>query len=210
MSSQTSWTWASPSVVPKNVWVTRSCGSRSISSSEIPPSMPDRRQQDLVGPAAGEDLGDVGDEQGQQVDRRDPGRRTAGTSPSTVAAERDAADDEGERDERRAGGARSSAVVDGSARGRRAAPGLGACAARLGRHPSRPLETHPDLADLQLVTEAHRRDAVDATAVDVRPVRAAEVLEIPAPTTVGQHRVIGRGERVVDHDRVVDVAPERR
>ncbi len=46
--------------VPKNVWVTRSCGSRCMSSSEIPPSIADRRQQDLVGPPAGEDLGERG------------------------------------------------------------------------------------------------------------------------------------------------------
>ena len=38
-SSQTSWTSARPSVVPKNVWLTRSCGSRSMSSSEMPPSI---------------------------------------------------------------------------------------------------------------------------------------------------------------------------
>ena len=38
-SSHTSWTWASPRVVPKNVCVTRSCGRRSIRSSEIPPSI---------------------------------------------------------------------------------------------------------------------------------------------------------------------------
>ena len=33
-----SWTWANPNSVPKKVWVTRSWGSRCISSSEIPPS----------------------------------------------------------------------------------------------------------------------------------------------------------------------------
>ena len=38
-SSQTSWTWPSPSA-PKNPDPTRSCGSRSISSRLIPPSIP--------------------------------------------------------------------------------------------------------------------------------------------------------------------------
>ena len=91
----------------------------------------------------------------------------------------------------------------------------GAPAGRLARVAStvirpRPFEPHPDLADLQLVAEAHRRDALDAAAVDVRAVRAAEVLDVPAAAAVGQDGVVGRRERVLDDDRVVDVATERR
>ena len=47
-------------------------GSRSISSSEMPPSIATAGQQDLVGPAAGEDLGEVRDEQRAEVDREAP------------------------------------------------------------------------------------------------------------------------------------------
>ena len=75
---------------------------------------------------------------------------------------------------------------------------------------ARPLEAKPDLADRDLVAEPERRDGRDRAAVDERAVRAAEVLDVPAPAAVGQHRVLGRGERVLDDDRVVDVATERR
>src|SRR6266849_4242551 len=74
----------------------------------------------------------------------------------------------------------------------------------------RPFEAHPDLADLELVAEAQRGHPVDAAAVDVRAVGAAQVLDVPAPSAVGQDGVVGRGERVIDDDRVVDVAPEWR
>src|SRR5262245_55966864 len=74
--------------------------------------------------------------------------------------------------------------------------------------PARALETHPDLPDLDLVAEADWRDTFDPAPVDVRAIRAAEVLEIPAPAAIGQHGMLGRGERVVDDDGVVDVAPE--
>ena len=61
-----------------------------------------------------------------------------------------------------------------------------------------------------LVAEAERRDAGDRRAVDERAVRAAEVLDVPAPAAKRQHRVLGRRELVLDDDRVVDVAAERR
>src|SRR4029079_4279705 len=55
-----------------------------------------------------------------------------------------------------------------------------------------------------------RGHALDPATVHVRAVGAPEVLEIPAPAPISQHGVLGRGERVVDHDRVVDVATEGR
>ena len=47
-------------------------------------------------------------------------------------------------------------------------------------------------------------------AVDEGAVRAGEVLHVPGAAAEGQHGVLGRRERVVDDDRVVDVAAERR
>src|SRR5690242_12431509 len=101
---------------------------------------------------------------------------------------------------------RGSAGADG--RGA-ACPGAAGVVMRVAS-PAGPFEPHADLADLDLVPEPDRRDAFDATPVDVRPVGAAEVLEVPASTAIRQDRVLGRGERVVDDDGVVDVAPERR
>ena len=59
--SQTSWTSPRPSVHGADVLDDQVCGSRSISRRLIPPSMADRRQEDLVHPPAGQDLGEVGD-----------------------------------------------------------------------------------------------------------------------------------------------------
>ena len=190
---------------------TRSCGSRSMSSSEMPPSIADRRQQHLVGPAAGQDLGEVGGEQRPEVDR-EALRVVQPERPVDRRPERQAADDQRDRDEAEQPQllpARSRADRAEDARQRRRAGRRGP---RGSHRPSsdRPLEPHPDLADLELVAEADRGDAVDAAAVDVRAVRAAEVLDVPAATAVGQDRVLRRRERVVDDDRVVDVATERR
>ncbi len=75
------------------------------------------------------------------------------------------------------------------------------------RRPS--FETHPDLADLQLVAETERRHALDPPAVDVRAIRAVEVLDVPRLPAIGQDGVVSRRERVVDDDGVVDVPTER-
>src|SRR6476469_4480620 len=56
----------------------------------------------------------------------------------------------------------------------------------------RPREPHPDLADLDLVPEPERRDAVDPVAVHVRAVRAPQVLDIPGAAAIGQDRVLRR------------------
>ena len=210
-SSQMSWTSASPNSVPKNVWVTRSCGSRCISSSEIPPSSATvgSRTWSVRRPAS--DLGGVGGEQGGR--RRSPGPaasysaelarrpspRATGSRPTSATAT--------SAEQLELEPARPRADRPEDARERRRARGSGR--ARGVRSPERSLEPHPDLADLELVAEAHRRDAVDAPAVDVRAVRAAEVLQVPAPASIGQDGVVGRRERVVDHDRVVDVTTER-
>ena len=167
------------------------------------------REQDLVGPAAGEDLRGMGHEQGDDVDRARPCASYSLNRPSTRGSERDAADDERHADQAeqpefepaRSGPDRSERA------GERRQPD--APALRAGGHRSASFEAHPDLADLQLVTEAERRDALDPTPVDVRAVRAAEVLDVPGPPAVGQHGVVGRRERVVDDDRVVDVPTER-
>src|SRR5690349_14034364 len=47
-------------------------------------------------------------------------------------------------------------------------------------------------------------------AVDERPVRRAEVLEVPGSAAVGQRGVARGDELVLEDDRVVDVAPECR
>ena len=71
------------------------------------------------------------------------------------------------------------------------------------------LEAHAHLADLDLVAVAQRRQALDALAVEPRPVGAAAILDVPGAATEGEQGVLGRHERIVEHDRVVDVAPER-
>ena len=72
---------------------------------------------------------------------------------------------------------------------------------------SRPLEPHPDLADLDLVTEPERRDAVDTVG---RSHRCRWCSRGPRRTRarprIGADRVLRRGERVLDDDRVIDVA----
>src|SRR5919107_149807 len=73
----------------------------------------------------------------------------------------------------------------------------------------RPLESQPDLPDLDHVAIPERRHLADGRAVDEGPVRAAEVLDIPRPTPERQDRVLGRRELIVDDDRVVDVAADR-
>ena len=93
--------------------------------------------------------------------------------------------------------------------GRRAAPVDGRGVA--GASSPGSLETQPDLADLDLVAEGQRRDALDAASpLTYGPVRAPEVLDVPAAAAEGQDRVLRRRERVVDDDGVVDVAAERR
>ena len=116
-SSQTSWTSASPSVVPKNVWVTRSCGSRSISSSEIPPSIATVGSRTWSVRRPARTWASVGGEQRAEVDRAGPARRTAGTarrpSPPARRCRR-----RGRARRARAAGARASAGAAGSGRGR--------------------------------------------------------------------------------------------
>src|SRR5688500_678230 len=72
-----------------------------------------------------------------------------------------------------------------------------------------PFEPHPHAPDGQLVAEAEGDRPIDAMAVHVRPVGAALVLDEPASTAEGEHRVVGAHEVVLDVDRVVDVAPDR-
>ena len=192
--------------------VTRSCGSRSISSSEIPPSIADGRQQDLVRPAAGEDLRGVGGEQRARGRSSRPCGSYRPNVPLTVAPSDTLPTTRATatRPSSRSSSQRGRGRIGPRTRGRRGRPGAPRRRPRGIRHAERPLEPHPDLADLELVAEAQRRDAVDPLAVDERAVGAAEVLEVPAPAAVGQDGVLGRGERVVDDDRVVDVATERR
>src|SRR4051812_20711614 len=73
----------------------------------------------------------------------------------------------------------------------------------------RPLQPEPDLADLDLVAVAERCDGFHGRPVDERPVGAAEVFHVPVPTPVRQRRMLPRRKRVVDHDRVVHVPPDR-
>ena len=87
-------------------------------------------------------------------------------------------------------------------RARRAAAGVRHVSARSSRIRTWPIWSSSPKPD--------RCDAVDPPPVDVRAVGAAEVLEVPATPAVRQDGVIGRRERVVDDDRVVDVSTERR
>jgi hypothetical protein len=119
--------------------------------------------------AAGEDLRGVGREQRDDVDeeplgvvetelavngrleRQAPDRECTATSASSRSSS--------QRGRGRIGPSSPAAAAVGSPH---AAPW----------HSSRecPLQPHPDLADLELVPEAHRRDAVDPPPVDVRAV----------------------------------------
>src|ERR687897_3072399 len=65
------------------------------------------------------------------------------------------------------------------------------------------LQAHPDATDGDLVTVAQRHRAVDAVPIHVRAIRAALVLDEPAPATKGEHRVVRAREVVLDVDRVV-------
>ena len=62
----------------EDVWVDRAPAAAAPSAAApIPPSMPDRRQQDLVGPPPGQDLGDVRHQQRPEVDREEAGSAKA-------------------------------------------------------------------------------------------------------------------------------------
>src|SRR5687767_9526072 len=71
-------------------------------------------------------------------------------------------------------------------------------------------EPEADLPDRDLIAIPERRHGCDGSAVDVRAVSAAEILDVPAPSAVREDRVLCGRERVVDDDRVVYVAPEGR
>src|SRR5256885_10159355 len=66
--------------------------------------------------------------------------------------------------------------------------------------PARPLEPEPDLADLDLVAEGKRREAVDLAAVHERAVGRAKILHVPGPTPIRQRGVRRGDEVVVEHD----------
>ena len=148
---------------------TRSCGSRSISSSADPAEQADGRQQDLVGPPAGEHLGEVGDEQRAEVDGA--GRAAAAqatTARLTVGPEREAADEQRDRDEARAaatscqrGRGRIGPRIPADGRGTRRA-GAVRRPSRSCHQRSRPLEPEPDLADLDSSPNPSDATPVDA------------------------------------------------
>src|SRR5689334_22600633 len=95
---------------------------------------------------------------------------------------------------------RGSSTARGDAPAEVIAPSPGGCPCSL--------EPHPYLTDRDLVAEPQRRDGCHRTPVDERAVRAAEILDVPAAAPVGEDGVLGRGERVVDHDRVVHLTAE--
>ncbi len=183
-----------------------------MSSRDRPPEHGHGRQQDLVGSSAGEHLREVRRDERAEVDPKlfrlvEPERararspRATRCPPPAPHRPRPAGGNSSQRGRGLIGPRMRGSV--GTARHEGPAP-----AAR--RHPtgrSRRIRTWPIC---NFVTKAHRRDAIDTTAVDVRPVGAPQVLEVPAPTAVGHDRVLGRGERVIDDDRVVDVPAERR
>ena len=176
----------------------------------MPPSMRDRRQQDLVGPTPGQHLGRRGRRAARRGRSAGPARSYSPNEPVPVAPSDMLPTQQGDRDQPEQAKLLPARTRADRTRGRAAASAARGRAGGVRRHRERPLEPHPDLPDLQLVTEAHRRDAIDPATVDVRPVRAAEVLEVPAPAAIRQDRVLGRRERIVDDDRVVDVTAERR
>ena len=168
----------------------------------------DGRQQDLVGPAAGQDLGDVGAEQRAEVDQQ-----TLGVVQRELAVhgrpERHAADGQGHRHQREQAElqpARPRPDRPEDARERRRAR----CPRGVGGHPSarsRRIRTCPICSSSP--------KPIGATPSTRRPL-TYDPLVLPRSsryqlrTAIGQDRVLGRGERVVDDDRVVDVTAERR
>ena len=88
--------------------VTRSCGRRSMSRSEMPPSRPTTGRSTWSVRRPGEDLG-RGEATGGQVDAA-PRLGKADRRPAGPAAQRQAADDERQRRDAGAGASRSSAA----------------------------------------------------------------------------------------------------
>ena len=214
-SSQISWTSPRPSVEPPTSSVTRSCGSRCISSSEMPPSSPTTGSSTWSDRRPARTWARCASGERDEVDREARGRRTRREPPGRApGTERDAADDQRDGDERQqarlgpprprtdaAAGSRGS--VGPARRAGRRAPSRATRPPRLARGAGGPGRSTP-----RRRTRAAR--PVDRPAVDERAVRAPEVLDVPAPAAVREHGVIGRGERVLDDDRVVDVPAERR
>src|SRR5437773_3119893 len=139
--------------------------------------------------------------------------------------ERNAADDHGPGDDEQQPGLAPARARPNRAEDRRESGGGGGHLALTGRSSGAhraiarrspagsgrpgPLESKPDLADLDDVAVAEGRDLGHGRSVHERPVRAAEVLDVPRPPTERQDGVLCRDELVLDDDRVVDVAPDR-
>ena len=212
-SSQTSWTSARPSSVAEERLGDEVLRQPLHQQERDPAEQRDGRQQDLVGPAAGEHLGDMGGEQRRRGRSRGRAGRPGANAPVTVAPERQAADHERERDQGEQPRLRASAAAAGSDRGSAAVAGRSARADARGapaRHRRARSSRNRTWPTWSSSPKPSGGDALDRPAVDVRAVGAAEVLEVPAPAAVRQDGVLRRRERVVDDDRVVDVATERR
>ena len=165
---------------------TRSCGRRCISSSPIPPSIAaaGSRTWSVRRPArTNSEVHEAERARGRRAGHAGPGgakSRPSGAAPASTRraeplgrAERRRADDHRQGDEREQGELRRPRAGADRRNSRRA---VGP-----GRRRSRatPVEPEPDLADLELVAEPERRDALDGHAVDERAVGALEVLDVP-------------------------------
>ena len=216
-SSQTSWTSPSPSSAAEASASTRSCGSRCISSRQIPPSIADDGQQDLVGAAPGEDEREVGREQRAEVDGEAacrgihsdkvdrsascPSDRLPTTRATATSTTRPAGAPRSEP-----AGARPDRPEDARRRPRRGRRRLRR-AALMRRAPARGAGG-PGRSAARRRSRAGRPPSTGRPFTYV-PLVLPEVLDVPAPAAERQHGVLGRRERVVDDDRVVDVAAER-
>ena len=110
-----------PSVLPKKVWLTRSCGQPLHQQERDPAEHRDGRQQDLVRAAPGQDLRGMGDEERRDVDEQ-PLRVVQTELAVDRRVERHAARAATSPRPGRAGGTRASAGAGGSGGSRAASP----------------------------------------------------------------------------------------
>ena len=185
-AARSSWTSARPSALPKNLadevlrqpLHQQQARSRRASPTAGSRTWSVRRPARTCATWATNSARDVDERAPCGVVQTELAVSTVGARATTLPSE------QRRRRPGRAGGTRASAGAGGSG-GSRA---RGRTAGRRGRgraHRLGPLEAHPDLADLELVAEAHRGDALDPPAVDVRAVGAGRG---PRRTSSGRGR----------------------
>ena len=127
-----------------------------------------------------------------------------------AAAQRDAADRQRERHEAKEAGLGPTPARPDGTDGPRPSRRCGRAARGSGGHVrgrSRRQRTWPTCSSSPI---RDRRDAGHGVTVDVRPVRAAEILHVPGAATERQDGMLGGREGILHDDRVVHVAPQGR